>query len=129
MNRYFSKKNPPPVYMRNELRLRAIGWWILRDGLVWFGLVWSGVLLHSHVLFWTCLHGLNATNEVVMCCSFFPFFASRFPLARCKVVFGKRGRQPISGFDRQQEQWESKRGRKFRFCHVESDCISFHVVA
>lgn len=36
---FFQKKTNPPVYMRNELRLRAIGWWILRDGLVWFGLV------------------------------------------------------------------------------------------
>jgi hypothetical protein len=41
----FFQKNPP-VYMRNEMRLRAIGWWILQDGLVWFGLVF---LLHSHV--------------------------------------------------------------------------------
>lgn len=35
------------------------------------GLVWSGVLLsHVHL---TCLHGLNATNEVVMCFSSSPF--------------------------------------------------------
>lgn len=47
----------------------------LRDGwfefVGWSGLVWFGVLLHTRV-YLTCLHGLNATNEVVMC--FFLFF-------------------------------------------------------
>lgn len=55
-----------PVYMRNEMRLRE---WLV-DFVGRSGLVWYGVLLHSHVLL-ACLHGLNATNEVVMCISFF----------------------------------------------------------
>jgi hypothetical protein len=44
-------------------------------------LVWSGVLLHSHVPL-ACLHGLNATNEVVMCYTFLPlsFCLLKIPL-------------------------------------------------
>lgn len=60
----------------------------LRDWLVdlWEGLVWFGlVFYYIHTSFLTCLHGLNATNEVVMC--FLPpllFLSSA--LARCKAA-------------------------------------------
>lgn len=53
-----------PVCTRNEMWLRD-GW--LVDLWERSGLVWSGVLLHTRVSYLTCLHGLNATNEVVMC--------------------------------------------------------------
>lgn len=45
------------------------GLWICGIGLVWFGLVFY--YIHTSIL--ACLHGLNATNEVVMC--FFLIFS------------------------------------------------------
>lgn len=74
-----------PVYMRNEMRLRAIG---LVDFAGWSGLVWSGVLLHSHVFFGrACMGSMRQTR--LWCASSSLSLLLDFPLARCKAVIGK----------------------------------------
>jgi hypothetical protein len=109
MSRYSKKKTP--VYMRNEMRLRELAGGFCGN-LV--SLVWSGVLLHSHVLL-ACLHGLNATNEVVMCYTFFLFpFSLENPPAKWVTRTERTGRQQISESDRPKRTMGIQNKKRFK---------------
>lgn len=76
------------------------------NGLLWFGLVFY--YIHTS-LYLTCLHGLNAINEVVMC-FLFPFKTPS-----------------LNQVDRQKEQWESKKSLKTPVLACRVAVVVFHV--